>query len=557
MSGKKKILAALLCGLILLAMIWGMIWHVQHYVIVDMRLYPRDAGILDLREERMTISRYEKLSRKLPDTQILWNVPFQGESYAQNIQSLTVTELREGDLKTIGYFQNLKTVDALGCSDYGQIRLLQETYPHLEVDYQVKICGRGYAPDARSLTVDSLTMEELALLEYLPELKEVCVEGPCEASVLEELKALCAERGLAFLIVLGGEGRDQQTASLTLENTTQKELALLQYLPTLKAVHLRNPEAEAAALVNLAAELPDAAVTWEVEVLGMTVSSDEKTVDLTRAISPEGARAYEQARTANIHGDRDETTWLFAANSRYPVPDLSASTADLIAQVERAMACLPQVETVLMTGALLDNETMAAFREAQRQNYKVVWTVQCGGMIARTDTPYFMPTKYHEYYFHDEDSVNLKYCEDMVCVDLGHMSIKHVEWAAYMPNLEYLVLAHTDVRSIEPLRSCKKLKFLEVDWSALKDFSPLLDCTALEDLNLGNTYGNFEVIENMTWLKNLWMIGCSRSAVYRITQALPQVNLVASGSATVDSGWRELPNYYAMRDIMNMYYMEW
>jgi len=119
------------------------------------------------------------------------------------------------------------------------------------------------------------------------------------------------------------------------------------------------------------------------------------------------------------------------------------------------------------------------------------------------------------------------------------------------------VLAHTDVRSIEPIRSCKKLKFLEVDWSAVSDFEPLLDCTALEDLNVGNTYGNLDVIGEMTWLKNLWMVGCSRGPASRLSQSMTDTRVMVSGSATVANGWRNLDNYYAMRDIMGMFYMKW
>ena len=304
-------------------------------------------------------------------------------------------------------------------------------------------------------------------------------------------------------------------------------------------------------------DFPELDITWEKEIMGIRLRSDVTEIDLMEAISPEGVKVYKAAAKAPVQGDRDEITYLFATDDDYPLPNHRKKTKELIAQVEEAMAYFPNVKTVNMCGVELDNEAMADFRDAHRDEYKVIWTVQCGGMVARTDTPYFMPTKYHVYYFQDDESENLKYCEDMICVDLGHMSIKHVEWAAYMPKLQYLILAHSDVRSIEPLRNCKDLKFLEVDWSAVKDFSPLLDCKKLEDLNLGNTYGNFEVIQEMSWLKNLWMVGCSRSAVYKISQALPEVNLMATGTATVANGWRNLPNYYAMRDIMNMYYMVW
>ena len=103
--------------------------------------------------------------------------------------------------------------------------------------------------------------------------------------------------------------------------------------------------------------------------------------------------------------------------------------------------------------------------------------------------------------------------------------------------------------------SLKNLAFLEIFTTNITDYSPLLGCTGLEDLNLGNTYGDPAPITQMTWLKNLWMI--FRKEGYFLSQALPDTRVVSGGTATVDSGWRDLPNYFAMRDALKMYYMSW
>ena len=226
--------------------------------------------------------------------------------------------------------------------------------------------------------------------------------------------------------------------------------------------------------------------------------------------------------------------------------------------MEQELGRLPQLEEVIFGGGFLDNENMLAFREEHRQDYKVIWYVQCGNkMVVRTDSPYLMPTKHHVYYFLDRDAVNLKYCEDMISIDLGHMAISNIDWVEYMPNLQYLVLAHTQLQRIEPIRTCKNLKFLELDWSPIRDYSPLVECTALEDLNLGETYADFTPVAQMTWLKNLWMVHCSSGSVYRTREALPDTHIVSGGDTTVAGGWRNLPNYYAMRDWLGMYYMTW
>ena len=47
------------------------------------------------------------------------------------------------------------------------------------------------------------------------------------------------------------------------------------------------------------------------------------------------------------------------------------------------------------------------------------------------------------------------------------------------------------------------------------------------------------------------------AARYRMTQALPNTRVMVTGAATVANGWRELDNYYKMRDLLGMYYMSW
>ena len=78
----------------------------------------------------------------------------------------------------------------------------------------------------------------------------------------------------------------------------------------------------------------------------------------------------------------------------------------------------------------------------------------------------------------------------------------------------------------------------------------------IEDLNIGNTFCDITPILEMTWLKNLYMIFGNGGSAYKASQALPDTHVVASGTATVGGGWRRLQNYYDMRDMLGMYYMD-
>ena len=515
MRGFKKLLMVLLILVLFGSVFAGMMWHTRHYVMIDFQFYPKDATILDLRGQEISVRHYKKLSRRLPQTDIEWDVPLSWGLEEEHAETVTITHLTDADVETLDYLKELETVEAEGCTDYARLLALQSRRPEVEVNYSVTLGAESYHCRASRIEVRELTAEEIGLFDYLPRLETV-ICGTGEEGVIGKIREYCREKGLSFGVNIGGKAIMEDVKSVTAPAAQEEDLMLLVFLPGMEELHLKQPEVSPESLLQLKENRADVKISWEMEVFGQTISTGDKEIDL------------------------------------------SGEEIGSLEEVEQALAYFPDVESVFLGKTALDNEEIAAYRERVRESYKVVWTVQLGDKLtARTDDTTFMPTREHVYYFNDEEAYNLRYCEEMVCIDIGHMSISDIEFVKFMPNLEYLILAHTQVQYIEPISTCKKLKFLELDWSPLKDATPLLGCTALEDLNMGNTYADFEPIGKMTWLKNLWMIGCSSGARYRMTQALPDTKVMVTGSATVANGWRDLDNYYAMRDLLGMHYMSW
>ena len=460
---------------------------------------------------------------------------FQGDVYSMDTTEISITVLENNDVKKLDRLKNLTVVDAVGCEDYEQLIRLQLRHPDCQVRYTVSIDGTAYPQDAQALTITALTDEEMAMLEYLPELTSVDAEDCEDYAQLEALAEAYPELEISYHVEIAGEDVDPAETALTLEAVEAGDLMdKLVHLPLLETVHLINPEGNAEELLALRETYEQVEITWEVEICG-TVFPD----------------------------DTDEV-------------DLSAVELDSLEDVEKGMALLPEAETLILglcgvddratfpdrlkfdlTVAMctISNEDMAALREENREDYKVIWSVEAGSLVVRTDETSFIPVKHNVYYFHDDDVVNLRYCEEMIAVDLGHMTFTKIDWVEYMPNLKYLILAHTTVTDITSLNTCKELLFLELDFTGIKDYTPLLGCTKLEDLNLGLTYGDIEPICQMTWLKNLnWSGRESRAAELR--EALPDTNIqMPAGDYTVGNGWRQLQNYYDMRDILGMEYM--
>jgi len=539
------------------------VWFLLTHVWVAGTFYSRNADVLDLRFADVTTADYDKLRKKAPNSEILWRIPFQGKTYDQDTDVLYVTSLTDEDVATLDYFTRLKTVEAQECTDYPQLAALTARRPEVTVEYAVTIDGREYPQDTAVVSISGITEEEINLLTYLPELTAVTAVGCRTPEQMTRLRDFCQEKGLSFALRFGTKTYPDTVQELDVTGVTDGELELLQLLPELKTLHLKNPEADPETVAQLRSTYPKADISWEVEIAGVSFPDDTKEVDLSAVLESSAAQtaagtaagtqtavgAQTTAKTQTTTGTATGTQSTKETQSTAPAVTLN------LEDLEKKMSYLSDAKQVFLGKCGLDNEELAALRERVRDSYKLVWTVQLGKKLtARTDDTTFMPVREHVYYFLDEDAYNLRYCEDMLCVDVGHMGLTNIDFVKGMPHLQILILAHNgQLQDISPISSCKELIFLELDWSAVKDFTPLVGCTSLEDLNIGLTYPSVEPLMQMTWLKNLWMV--DRGGAYQLSQALPDTKIVASADATVGAGWRNLPNYYKMRDMLGMEYM--
>lgn len=539
------------------------VWFLLTHVWVAGTFYSRNADVLDLRFADITTADYDKLRKKAPNSEILWRIPFQGKTYDQDTDVLYVTSLTDEDVATLDYFTRLKTVEAQKCTDYPQLAALTARRPEVTVEYAVTIDGREYPQDTAVVSISGITEEEINLLTYLPELTAVTAVGCRTPEQMTQLRDFCQEKGLSFALRFGTKTYPDTVEELDVTGVTDGELELLQLLPELKTLHLKNPEADPETVAQLRSTYPKADISWEVEIAGVSFPDDTKEVNLSAVLESSAAQttAATAAGTQTAAGaqttTKTQTTTGTAAGTQSTKETQSTAPAVILnlEDLEKKMSYLSDAKQVFLGKCGLDNEELAALRERVRDSYKLVWTVQLGKKLtARTDDTTFMPVREHVYYFLDEDAYNLRYCEDMLCVDVGHMGLTNIDFVKGMPHLQILILAHNgQLQDISPISSCKELIFLELDWSAVKDFTPLVGCTSLEDLNIGLTYPSVDPLMQMTWLKNLWMV--DRGGAYQLSQALPDTKIVASADATVGAGWRNLPNYYKMRDMLGMEYM--
>lgn len=541
-KGTKVLMAVLVTLLVLgIASTAGLFYAREHLVMLGGRPYIREAGKVDLKGRRlenpeeleqfpllekldargtgMTAEEYDALKHSYPRLDILWDVPFQGGSMESHEEKITLTSLKQEDFEALSYFKNLKSIDAWGCEDYAALVKLQEERPECKIFYSVSLGNQEFDCDVRELVLEAAPGEALVKeLGYLPQLSRVRLIWPLPEwayieQAMEAYPQLTWEwEVLGFNKVYWGQSTEALALNKEQIHAVSQLEEILPYLPNLKTVDLRDCDLPGEELVDLANAWPEIDFFFNLTIGHVTVCTDAKEIDL------------------------------------------SNHTFENTDQVERYVNCFPNLEKVIMCECGIPNEEMAALND-KYENIRFVWSVWIGVKLFRTDAVYYTPNKWGDKCF-DESIYNLRYCTDMVCVDIGHMdNVTNCEWAAFMPNLKYLILAETSIRDLTPLANLKNLVFLELFRSTVKDYTPLLGCTALEDLNLSYTYGDPAPIYEMTWLKRLWWSGCWWEARNELPQVHPNTEMEFFEVSSTGGTWREGRNYYDMRDFIGMDYM--
>lgn len=506
------------------------LWGFDRYFIFAGRVVPKDAAYvdlqgcfvpapgallglhdpktIDLRESSVGPEDYERLCAHFPDCKMLYELPFRGDFLPLDTREITIDHLSREDVSRLEYLKNLRCVHAEGCRDYDALELLSRR-EGVDVTYTVGIGQQELANDAESICVADGQEAELArLLPYLPNLQKLELTGTLPQS-LDSVYSACPELEITLSLPQICLNSSQTEADFSDCAMGADEIGgAIRLLPKLSFAVL--PEAlEGQDVALLCDDFPGVFFQWEYPLYGKSFPTDTEFMDLN---------------------------WV---------------SIEDIAPLEQSLGCFPNLKKVEMCGCGVDNETMDALNR-RHADVRFIWQVQCGSMTVRTDAEFFMPVKYGRRVY-DGDLDNLRYCQDIICVDVGHMAITKTDFLAYLPKLQYLVLADTGVTEISSIVNCRELIFLELFMTGVRDVSPLQELPKLEDLNLCYTPADPEPLEQMTNLKRLWWSGNYRRVSY-LSSCLPETKVNFTTGSSTGAGWREGSHYYEMRDIVHMPY---
>ena len=215
--------------------------------------------------------------------------------------------------------------------------------------------------------------------------------------------------------------------------------------------------------------------------------------------------------------------------------DLSGCTVT-VEEVEQMLPYFPRLEKLDMSFCGISDEEMEELN-LRHPDVSIVWTLKIGEVRTRTDAVYFYPAE-SNYYPTNAEMTKLRYCHDLVAIDIGHTRATDCEFLWHTPKVRYLILADTGITDITPVGNLKELIYLELFNLKTKDYSPLLNCTKLQDLNIGTTHADPEPLSKMTWLHNLqWHRAdqdpATKEAVLKLPEQLPDTNVELMLSTTM------------------------
>ncbi len=224
------------------------------------------------------------------------------------------------------------------------------------------------------------------------------------------------------------------------------------------------------------------------------------------------------------------------------------------AELRTALSLLDEGTYLLLDDCGIDDEVLAKLRE-EFPDKKLVWRVHVGNKTALTDDTVIRMT----HGIDDTMTGPLKYCTDVVYMDLGHDdTLTDISFTAYMPDLECLILSGSRVSDLSPLKNCKSLAWLELCYcDRVNDLSELSEMDFVKYLNISYT-GVRDLSPIETWkLERLCCIGngISQETINAFEASHPDCMTSFSGSPWGyawrydDHGYHFFSYYARMREV--------
>ncbi len=464
----------------------------------------------------LTVMLLRTPGRELPEAQ---------ETTVPTASPEPMTELAihsDADAEQLQTIDTIRTVEIDdGALTNDRIEALIMTYPQIAFTYRVRVGDRYVSPQDTVLErAEGETIEALSeAIPYLKFLNSVRL-GACTPEELDTATEQLRPLQLLYSVLLYGTEVPQQADRLDLSDVrtdSPEELQrALPYLPYLRTVDLGNEKDTDTVLAFVNADT-DLTFTYSYSFtyLGRTLTESTTELDLS--------------------GEQ--------------ITDLDA--------LKETLGKLPKLEHLEMVDCGLDDETMAALRDAFPQ-MKVVWEVDLGfwGKL-RTDATAFTTRSSKrpdemKYRLTTKTVQPLQYCTDLVALDLGHQQIEDITCLKSLTKLQILILADNKISDLSALASMPDLIYVELFINRISDLTPLSGLKNLKDLNIcTNRISDLTPLYSLTSLERLWYSNNKYSLKDHVAlqEQLPNCICDRTVWQETEHGWREHERYFWMRSF--------
>lgn len=464
-------------------------------------LMMRQLRTLDIRgNAAFDQNAHDAIAAALPDCDILWSVNIAGQYYDSDTTSIDLTD---------------------SGLDFAEIASLQDEYPNIEFDYAVQVLGKTVDRDATELDLRGVAHvdpdEIISALSLLPNVRRVDLEGsPVSIDVVEALEnGSPADVAFTFTFAIPGGSMGANDETVTLPGGTYDDLmiamAFIPHMPRLKYMDARAIVMNAAEQKALRENPYSERILYNFTLFGQSVNILTTTVNL----------------------DNNAIQGLDGA--------------------EAILAALPNLTEVSMVNCGLSAADMMALCDAHPQ-IRFIWVVEFGKYKLRTDATAFTTNLYanNKEHYTSQTFAPLKYCTDLMMLDLGHCDITDISFIAGMKHLKVLILADNDITDISVLADKDELEYVELFLNKISDLTPLANKPRLLDLNIYyNPVRDLSPLATDAALERLWLgeCGLTGTQINAIRQALPKCKVNAKGSASTGRGWRDHKRYKTLREM--------
>lgn len=400
-----------------------------------------------------------------------------------------------------------------GMLSNADIAALLAAFPNVEFRYEARLGDAFVSSDVTELSASEAPVSAIA--DALPCLRSLTAVhlGACAPETIRTAKELLPGIDLTYSVLIYGKEIDRDAASIDLSDVgslSPDELsAAIPVLPNLSAVALGTRD-DFEAVKAFCAANPSLGYTYDCrfDFLGQTVSTGAETLDF----------------------------------SGTAVKDLNA--------FRETIQKLPALRRIEMIGCGLDDETMGKLAE-EFPTIKFVWEIDLGywGKVRTDATAYSTRSRKTDIQMKrrltNETVQPLRYCTDLVALDLGHQNISDLSFLRPLKKLKVVILADNRISDIGVLGELPELEYIEMFMNRITDVSPLANLANLHDLNIcSNKVSDFTPLCSIKTLERLWYARneYSKRDHQMLKEALPDCVLNYTVKDGTGDGWRKYPN---------------